>query len=362
MCLSSDAPPREIVEAALVGLASAAFEPPGLRRVARHAGVSFATLLRYFRSRRGLLAAVVSSAERDLDDLLACALRSSPLSVDAIDALLSRLFSYAQRSPAVPKLLVQPLVSGERSGAKGSLAWTITLLRFAVDDLVREAALTGVIPRSADAGSSADLLFGLLFGALFEAAAQESPDVLRARRESILELWRMGLAYGVRARSAEDDVAGRHDSSVGEGPLRRVDLRDVACCREPLTRLVRAFDRAADAALLEIVVSRRSESLLAILERRGYRTSMRAIEDGSWIVEAQPAEAPEVFEFADLPAPEPFERMLAAVGRLEPGHSLLARVPRYPRPLIPRLEERGLIYDVLEQVDGRAIVHVCRPR
>lgn len=361
MFLSSDDPPRKIVEAALAGLAGEALEPPSLRHVARHAGVSLTTLLWYFRSRRKLLAAVVSSVERELDDLMACALRSSQPPIGAIDALVAGLLSYAQRRPALLRLLVQPVASSEGSGANGSLAWTITLLRFAVGDLVREAVRTGVIPRSAGEGSSADLLLRLLFGALFEGVARGAPDVLLARRESILEFWREGLVSDTRASSAEENDADRPDSFGGEGLLRHVDLRESASCREAVTRIVRAFDRAAGAAFLEIAVARRSESLVAVLERRGYRTRMRAIEDGSWIVEAQPTEAPEVLEFAELPAPEPLERMFEAVGRLGPGHSLLARVPRYPRLLIPRLEERGLAYNVLEQVDGRAIVHVCRP-
>jgi len=77
--------------------------------------------------------------------------------------------------------------------------------------------------------------------------------------------------------------------------------------------------------------------------------------------EGEPPRAPAIDDLRDLEAPEPMERILAATARLAPGEAYSAHVPRYPRLLLPRLEERGLLYEVVEEPDGTALVHVRRP-
>ena len=71
--------------------------------------------------------------------------------------------------------------------------------------------------------------------------------------------------------------------------------------------------------------------------------------------------ARKVLDLRDLEAPEPLQRILEAAGRLVPGTSLLARVPRYPRMLLPQLERRGLDFEVFEETDGTALVYVRKP-
>ncbi len=68
-----------------------------------------------------------------------------------------------------------------------------------------------------------------------------------------------------------------------------------------------------------------------------------------------------ILDLRDLPAPEPLERVLEACGRLEPGDSLRARTPRFPRMLLPHLERRGLRFEVEEEPDGSALVRIWRP-
>ena len=77
--------------------------------------------------------------------------------------------------------------------------------------------------------------------------------------------------------------------------------------------------------------------------------------------EVEPVRAPAIDDLRDLEAPEPMERILAATAGLAPGEAYAARVPRYPRLLLPRLEERGLLYEVVEEPDGTALVQVRRP-
>jgi uncharacterized protein (DUF2249 family) len=68
-----------------------------------------------------------------------------------------------------------------------------------------------------------------------------------------------------------------------------------------------------------------------------------------------------ILDLRDLPAPEPLERILEACAALEPGDSLRARTPRFPGPLLPLLEARGLRFEVEEEPDGSALVRVWRP-
>jgi AcrR family transcriptional regulator len=77
--------------------------------------------------------------------------------------------------------------------------------------------------------------------------------------------------------------------------------------------------------------------------------------------EAERASAPAIEDLRDLEAPQPLERILAATAKLAPGEAYSARVPRYPRLLLPRLEERGLLYEVYEEPNGTALVHVRKP-
>jgi TetR/AcrR family transcriptional regulator len=77
--------------------------------------------------------------------------------------------------------------------------------------------------------------------------------------------------------------------------------------------------------------------------------------------EGAPLHASAIDDLRDLEAPEPMERVLAATAQLAPGGTYAARVPRYPRLLLPRLEERGLLYEVIEEPEGTALVRVRKP-
>ena len=54
------------------------------------------------------------------------------------------------------------------------------------------------------------------------------------------------------------------------------------------------------------------------------------------------------------------ERVLQAAEGLEPGAVYLARLPRYPRLLVPRLQDRGLTWAIHEERDGSALLRLER--
>jgi hypothetical protein len=81
----------------------------------------------------------------------------------------------------------------------------------------------------------------------------------------------------------------------------------------------------------------------------------------TWGVEVLGPDAPPIEDLRGLPAPEPLERILAATADLAAGATYAARTPRHPRLLLPHLEARGLRYQVHDEPDGTALVHVRRP-
>jgi hypothetical protein len=112
---------------------------------------------------------------------------------------------------------------------------------------------------------------------------------------------------------------------------------------------------------LKLTAPFRPAPLLVLLKGRGFRCKVREVEPALFEVEIQPPGACEIEDLRDLPAPEPLERVLEATAQLAPGAAFLARVPRYPRLLLPRLEERGIEWAVHEEPDQSALLYVRKP-
>lgn len=54
-------------------------------------------------------------------------------------------------------------------------------------------------------------------------------------------------------------------------------------------------------------------------------------------------------------------RTLEAFEELMPGQILSIHNDRVPIYLLPQLEARGARYEVFEQLDGSAVVEICKP-
>jgi hypothetical protein len=144
--------------------------------------------------------------------------------------------------------------------------------------------------------------------------------------------------------------------------LVELDLRSLPeAGSEGWERVRGALERLPGDGVLMLAAADRPAQILTRLEERGYRVSVREAARDLWSVTARAPGAPELAELDDLPAPEPLERVLEATARLAAGEAFLARVPRYPRLLLPRLQERGLDVEAREEPEGTALVHVRRP-
>jgi len=131
---------------------------------------------------------------------------------------------------------------------------------------------------------------------------------------------------------------------------------------EVLDAVVERLETLPPGGALKLEVGFEPAALVASLTERGLAAEACECSRGVWSLEVRPSESPEIVDLRDLEAPEPLERMLEAAARLAPGDSLLARLPRFPRMLLPQLAKRGLPWEIYEERDRSALVHVRKPR
>ncbi len=62
----------------------------------------------------------------------------------------------------------------------------------------------------------------------------------------------------------------------------------------------------------------------------------------------------------DLEPPEPFVKVMEAVGRMKDNEALLMLHRHTPRHLFPKLEERGLKYEIKEFEDSSVEILIWR--
>jgi uncharacterized protein (DUF2249 family) len=118
--------------------------------------------------------------------------------------------------------------------------------------------------------------------------------------------------------------------------------------------------------------------LYAVLAERGFSYQAKETESGDWQIcfshklqEQDEAKAPlkthrpsRVSEIEvdtkGLEPPQPLVRILEAVATLPDGASIVALTDRRPMHLYSHLEERGLVGETKEAVDGSFITYVRR--
>jgi len=175
------------------------------------------------------------------------------------------------------------------------------------------------------------------------------------------------LARKVSREAQRDTVTRWHPAAQEPGQkvpisLRTCELPDEAAAsaelpeplREQLTRL------SADGVLKIRSTFDPARLCARIEEEDGHAWVARAtpVAGAGWSVEVRAAGAREILDLRELEAPEPLERILEAAAALEPDAALLARVPRFPRMLLPQLEQRGLAFEIFEEPDESALVFV----
>jgi AcrR family transcriptional regulator/uncharacterized protein (DUF2249 family) len=359
---SSDERRGQIVEATLALLADTPADRITTRQVAREVGISQPALFRHFRSRDEILEAAVAHTRVQLEKLASGALAREDTPLESVRALVRGLVDHVARTPGMPRLLFYDVATGEDARYHGPLKHLVSMQRALLGELVRRAQGAGAVSRAVDPTRAAGLLVAVLQGAMLQWQLSDRESPLEEMVEPALDFWLAALRGG-EPRARIGDAPTLSESTAG--PARFMEALDVRPLlregRDPLDTILAALERLPATGVLKLTAPFRPSPLLSLLSGRGYRASAREEAPGVWRVEAQPPDSPEIVDLRELEAPEPLERILAATARLEAGDVLIARVPRFPRLLLPHLEERGLAWEVHEEADGTALVHVRRP-
>lgn len=326
------------------------------RVVASEVGVSQPALFRHFRSRDELLVAVVERARAEMGGLADRVLREEqPLR--ALESLVRGLFAFAREHPGLPRLLFFDVSAREEAPYHAPLRLMVSMQSKLVAELVRKAQADRVIDAGCDPERAAFLLTALLQGVLAQWQHGGRERDLSADAEDLFELWSSAVAQGRPARRG----ALRPEAGRERRPLARLDARPLLESGEdPLDAILSALDDVEPGGALELLVPFRPRPLLTFLESRGHGLTDERLDEELFRVTIRKDDPRSLLDLREHEAPVPMERVLVAVTELGAGDNLLARLPRVPRLLFPRLEERGLTHAVQESVDGTALLLVRR--
>jgi uncharacterized protein (DUF2249 family) len=158
-----------------------------------------------------------------------------------------------------------------------------------------------------------------------------------------------------------------------------LDVReDIQRGREPFSRIMQAVASLGVGDDLVIIAPFEPTPLYAVLAQRGFSYQAQATESGDWQIcfshktqEQDEARAPsrshrpsEVSQIEvdtrGLEPPQPLVQILEAVATFPDGACIVALTDRRPMHLYAHLEERGLLGETKEAVDGSFITYVRR--
>ncbi len=187
----------------------------------------------------------------------------------------------------------------------------------------------------------------MLQGVIFQWVAGGRRPGLAAEAQPLVSLWLNG-AKGDGQPVSEPERAPKLVYVDGRALLGRgID---------PLASVLDGLAEAGPGSVLRLDAPFHPGPLVRLLEGRGMKVSVTAFakDHHGLLAIAPPADEPD--DLRRLEAPEPLERVLVAVERLEAGGAWLARTPRFPRLLLGRLAERGVEVCVHEEPDGSALI------
>lgn len=361
--LPREARRNQIVERTLALLADTPIDRITTRQVARELGISQPALFRHFRSRDAIFEAVVLHARGNLEQLAARVLGRCEPPLESIAALIRELIAFVVEHPGMPRLLFHDVGSNPTASYHSQLAQIVTLQCSLATELVRQAQRAGAVDSGVDPVRAASLLIASLQGLLlqWQLAGREKP--LDVEADAMLAFWRSALEAGQPARSPDEAAHDPEPGAEADRPaLVALDVRPlIEAGREPLDEILRALRSLTDDGVLKLIAPFRPTPLLSLLVTGDQRALCRELEPGCWGVEILAPGAPTPEDLTDLEAPGPLERILIATAELAAGDSYIARTPRHPRMLMPRLAERGLTFEVYDEPDGSALIHIRKP-
>ncbi len=368
------------MRAALDLLAEHSVDRLTTRRVASKVGISQPALFRHFSSRDEILIAVLDHVRESLASEATRILASGLPAKQAVAELAAALLGYVGRHPGMPRLLFYDAATSadeaEGSSLRPRLRQLLDMQRALLGELMARALTEGELPSEVEPSAAARLLLTLVQGRILawhldgeSGGPEEGLAELLNFYWAGLEAWSLpgpsshaSAAEGegakdsdgtVSSSSSSDGTVPPSDGTVPSGEvLIHFDAReDLAQGLDPFASIRAHLARLRPDGLLVLEVPFLPEPLLALLDSEGWTCEVEASEGNHQIRILGPEAAP-VLDLRELEAPEPMVQILEKSTALAPGEALLARLPRVPRMLLPRLVERGLAPQWIETREG----------
>ena len=362
----SDVRKRQIVRAALELLGESSLDQLSTRQIAKQLGLSQPALFRHFASKETLLLAVVEEMRSQLGEVASQVLEQHARADERLRELARSLFQHLAQHPGLPRLLFAhaAIGSGPLFSALRQLHATQASL---IGQLVRQGQQEGVLDPSTDPQDGATSFTGLLQGATLSRRLSPRPEPLHVEGARLFEIWLRGMRPRIDTQpSAQPEEPSAVEPASPDEPaasLRAVDARPLLSSGvDPFDTIVLAVTSVGPTGAVSVTTPFHPAPLVTLLSERGHDVSVEKQNEKQFRVQILGVECPGVDDLRDLEAPEPLERCLNAVGALRPGDVYLARLPRYPRLLVPQLDKRGAEFEILEEVDGSALLWVTRSR
>ncbi len=385
----------QIVAATLRLLAHTSIESISTRDLASELGLSQPALFRHFRDRDALLLGVVDHARGLLGAIGVAVIEQGGPAPSQLRTFAESVLAETERQPGFQRLLFSALTAGP-APFLDALRQLVTAQTAMVAEIVREGQRRGEVDPELDPAAAATLFIGMLqsLGAAWAIGGEREPLV--PQLAPVFALWLRAVGAreaavapeaGPEARPEAEPHAERHAEPHAEphaevlacgaqacdpgglpaeplpetGPLATLDVRPIiARGADPLATILATLARMPPAGVLVIEAPFRPSPLLSLLSRRGHAVTAESLAPKHWLVEVVVGGRPAIEDLRDLEPPEPLERVLAATATLADGAVYLARLPRFPRLLIPQLQARALGHTLLTRADGAVLLRVAK--
>lgn len=347
---------QQIVETTLALLADSPLDQLSTRQIAKGLGISQPALFRHFASRDALFLAVIEDSTARLGQLVEAVVQSKGPLLDKLQALGAALLGHLGANPGLPRLLFAN-VAGGSGPIFDALRRLYSMQSALVAELIREGQRAGEVDAAIDARDAATLFVGALQSATLVRRLEPRAEPLESQGRKLIAIWLRGVRASPGAPTAAVDELARADG------MRELDVRPLlARGVDPLEQILETVAAVGPSGVVKITAPFRPAPLIALLAGRGHAVLERQLGPREFALEVIVGGSPEPEDLRDLEPPEPLERALSAASALPAGGVYLARVPRHPRLLLPRLAERGLAPQVFDEPDGTALLRVYRSR
>ena len=297
------------------------------------------------------MVAVVAHSRSKLEALAADVIDHQGGPTAQLTHLVQGLLAHVEANPGLPRLLFSDgLYADDELGA--NLRQLSSMQIALVTELVRQGQGAGELAPELEPRFAATVFVGMIQGLIVQWLLSGRPAGLVDDAEAALAYWLRG-AKGSGEAPPPKPPAARDTAGVAS-----LDVRPIlASGADPLDPILEALAGVADSGVLIVSAPFRPKPLIRLLTGKGHAVEACEVPDG-WSVHIVVGGAVAIEDLRDLPAPEPLEQVLERCVQLPPGAVYLARLPRFPKMLVPQLTARGVTPEIETIADGSALLRI----